>query len=85
MPKSVVAVQWHDRLNQIVVGVGDRKGGSVRVLYDPTTSSQGVLLAAGRKPRAANPFDFQVCFYPDLCVSVPLYEKVGKAYKIIPF
>ena len=38
---------------------GDKQGGSVRVLYDHTLSTRGVLLATGRKPRAKDPFDFQ--------------------------
>ena len=39
---------------------GDKQGGCVRVLYDATLSTRGVLLAAGRKPRAKDPFDFEV-------------------------
>jgi hypothetical protein len=39
---------------------GDKQGGCVRVLYDTTLSTRGVLLAAGRKPRTQDPFDFQV-------------------------
>jgi WD40 repeat protein len=36
---SVVAIQWHPVLNQVVVGSGD---GSIRVLYDPARSQRGV-------------------------------------------
>ena len=32
----------------------------MRVLYDPTFSERGVLMCAGRKLRAKDPFDFQV-------------------------
>ena len=39
---------------------GDKAGGCVRVLYDPTFSERGVLMCAGRKLRAKDPFDFQV-------------------------
>ena len=56
---ALPCVQWHPRLNQILVGCGDRAGGATRVLYDPALSTRGALLCVGRKPRAANPFDFQ--------------------------
>ena len=39
---------------------GDKKSGSVRVLYDSTWSTRGVVQTVGRKPRAKNLFDFQV-------------------------
>ena len=32
----------------------------MRALYDPTFSERGVLMCAGRKLRAKDPFDFQV-------------------------
>ena len=43
---------------------GDKAGGCVRALYDPTLSERGVLLCAARKPRAKDPLDFEVsmCF-----------------------
>ena len=34
---------------------GDKKSGSVRVLYDTTWSTRGVLQTVGRKPRGKNP------------------------------
>ena len=40
--------------------LGDNKSGSIKVLYSPDLSERGVLNSAGRKRRAANPFDFQV-------------------------
>ena len=60
MPGNVVGLAWHPRLNQILVGAGDRKAGAVRVLYDPALSERGVLLCAGRKLRPKDPFDFEV-------------------------
>lgn len=39
---------------------GDRSGGCVRALYNPTLSERGVLLCAARKPRAKDPLDFEV-------------------------
>ncbi len=42
------------------IPAGDKKAGSVRILYDTTWSTRGVLQAVGRKPRAKDPFDFQV-------------------------
>ncbi len=41
-------------------GAGDKSGGCVRGLYDPTLSERGVLLCAARKPRAKDPLDFEV-------------------------
>lgn len=69
MPGSAVAVEWHSKVNQIFVGTGDRKTGAVRVLYDSEMSERGVLLAAGRRPRAANPFDFS-----SSSSSLPIYN-----------
>ena len=42
------------------VHTGDRAGGCVRALYNPTLSERGVLLCAARKPRAKDPLDFEV-------------------------
>ena len=44
------------------VGTGDRHGGVTKVLYDPSYSEKGVLMAAARKPRAASELDFEVGF-----------------------
>jgi len=44
-------------------GAGDKSGGCVRGLYDPTLSERGVLLCAARKPRAKDPLDFEVTKY----------------------
>ncbi len=41
-------------------GTGDKSGGCVRGLYDPTLSERGVLLCAARKPREKDPLDFEV-------------------------
>ncbi|KFM25767.1 WD repeat-containing protein 70 [Auxenochlorella protothecoides] len=60
MPGSVIALQWHPRINQILVGSGDRKAGQARILYSPLLSQRGAMLAVGRKPRPANPFDMLV-------------------------
>lgn len=43
---------------------GDKSGGCVRALYDPTLSERGVLLCAARKPRAKDPLDFEVTAHP---------------------
>lgn len=45
MPGSVSALLWHSRLNQIFAGVGDRKSGACRVLYDTAFSERGVMQA----------------------------------------
>jgi WD40 repeat protein len=59
---GAVAVQWHPKINQILVGAGDRKSGAVHVLYDSELSEKGVMMAAGRRPRPVNPFDFTTSF-----------------------
>lgn len=46
---------------------GDKAGGCVRALYDPTLSERGVLLCAARKPRAKDPLDFEVSSQPWNC------------------
>jgi hypothetical protein len=48
----------------IFAHTGDRHGGVTKVLYDPSYSEKGVLMAAARKPRAASELDFEVGFEP---------------------
>ncbi|KAG2487343.1 hypothetical protein HYH03_014059 [Edaphochlamys debaryana] len=67
MPGNVTALAWHHRLNQIFVGIGNRKFGETHALYDLTRSERGVLSAASRRPRAANPLDF----IPPLLIKTP--------------
>ena len=73
-PGNVVAVNWHPKLNEIFIGCGSRKEGTARVLYDPAFSSNGVLLAVGRRPRKEIMADFtvSVCFRIPCCVVIPL-------------
>ncbi|KAJ9509983.1 hypothetical protein QJQ45_011683 [Haematococcus lacustris] len=59
VPGTATALAWHHRLNQIFVGIGNRKMGSTRVLYDTTYSERGVLIGAARAVRKPSPFDFQ--------------------------
>ena len=47
-------------LNNVADGPGDRSQGAVKVLYSTSLSERGVLFCAHRKPRAKDPFDFQV-------------------------
>lgn len=75
MPSSVAAVQWHGRLNQIFAGVGDKRGGAVRVLYDTTTSERGALLAVGRAPRAASAFDSGLPLVIKTPHALPMYRE----------
>jgi len=58
VPGSAVALTWHSEINQIVVGCGDRKEGTARVLYDPGMSRRGALQAVGRRPRKETMSDF---------------------------
>lgn len=58
---------------------GDKRGGSTRVLYDPSMSDKGVLSAAGRAPRVANPFDVGLPMVIKTPHALPMYreERVG--------
>lgn len=72
---SVVAVQWHQRVNQIFMGTGDKAGGCVRALYDPTMSERGVLLCAARKPRAKDPLDFEAPVVIHTPHALPMFKE----------
>lgn len=48
---SVVAVNWHPALNQIMCGNGD---GTVTMLYSPAASKKGALLPIQKAPAAAS-------------------------------
>ncbi|KAI9095137.1 WD40-repeat-containing domain protein [Phlyctochytrium arcticum] len=55
---SVVRVQWHGRINQILMGTGD---GSVQVLYDPLISMAGVKTALAKRPKQRAVDDLDLC------------------------
>ena len=62
---SVVTVAWGHRTNQILVGCGD---GITRVMFHPSVSVKGVMMAAGRRPRQkffASEFSRPVIHNPD--------------------
>lgn len=44
-PLIPYTVLWHDKLNQMVVGMND---GSVHVFYDPAMSVRGAVMVEGR-------------------------------------
>ncbi|CAL4143095.1 unnamed protein product, partial [Meganyctiphanes norvegica] len=46
----VCRINWHPRLNQLMVGCGD---GNIRLLYDPQLSHNGAVLVAGKKKKRA--------------------------------
>ena len=78
--ESAVAVQWNARINQIVVGGGDRKQGSVRVWYDAKKGSvRGAIAAVGRRPRVDTSSDFTAAptTAPQIYVpnALPLYRE----------
>jgi len=77
VPGSAVAVNWHPKINQIVVGCGDRKEGTTRVLYDSTYSTRGALLSIGRRPRVENAADYTADFQPQIYNpnALPLYRE----------
>ena len=52
---------------------GDKSGGCVRALYDPTLSERGVLLCAARKPRAKDPLDFEVLTWLSKLLTLTLF------------
>ena len=62
MQKTYPFVSRHDALTSLLcyACTGDKAGGCVRALYDPTLSERGVLLCAARKPRVKDPLDFEV-------------------------
>lgn len=51
---STPVVEWAPKINQVIVGSSD---GKVKVLYDPSLSTKGVLLSANRKARKVNALD----------------------------
>ncbi|KAH7624593.1 hypothetical protein Ndes2526B_g00793 [Nannochloris sp. 'desiccata'] len=77
VPGSAVAVNWHPKINQIVVGCGDRKEGTTRVLYDSTFSTRGAVLSIGRRPRIDNAADYTADFQPQIYNpnALPLYRE----------
>ncbi|KAL3156845.1 hypothetical protein ABBQ38_001114 [Trebouxia sp. C0009 RCD-2024] len=78
---SAVAVHWHSRLNQIFVGTGDKAGGCVRALYDPTLSERGVLLCAARKPRTKDPLDFEAPVVIHTPHALPMFKEAKQIRK----
>ncbi|KAG2434016.1 hypothetical protein HYH02_012476 [Chlamydomonas schloesseri] len=75
MPGNVTALNWHHRLNQIFVGIGNRKSGETHALYDLIRSERGVLGAASRRPRAANPLDFTPPVLIKTPHALPMYRE----------
>ena len=61
------AIAWHPRINQILVGSGERAKGWTHVLYNPDMSEKGALLCAAKKPRVRNPLDFE----PPMLIHTP--------------
>ncbi|KAJ1658695.1 hypothetical protein IWQ61_002103 [Dispira simplex] len=51
---SVVSILWHSRINQIVYGCGGT--GTIRALYDPSTSVRGVKLVMDKQPKKRDAF-----------------------------
>lgn len=75
MPSHVAAVKWHPKINQIFVGIGDKRGGSTHVLYDTTYSRRGALMAVGRAPRVANPFDLGLSLAIKTPHALPMFRE----------
>ena len=78
VPGSAVAVTWQPKINQILVGCGDRKEGTTRVLYDTSRSTRGALLAVGRRPREESASDYVAGAAPQIFNpnALPLYRDV---------
>ncbi|KAG2425173.1 hypothetical protein HXX76_013927 [Chlamydomonas incerta] len=75
MPGNVTALAWHHRLNQIFVGIGNRKSGETHALYDLVRSERGVLGAASRRPRQPNPLDFTPPVLIKTPHALPMYRE----------
>lgn len=79
MPSNVASLHWHHRLNQLFVGIGDRKEGATHVLYDTTFSEKGILGAVARAPRKRSEFDFQAPLIIKTPHALPMFrEDMGK-------
>ena len=59
VPGPATALAWHPRINQLLVGSGERSKGWTHVLYNPDMSEKGALLCAAKKPRQRNPNDYE--------------------------
>ena len=73
--RSVTAVQWHEKLNQIFVGVGEKAYGEAHILYDPELSTRGALVCAGRSLRVEDPLGLNakpVIYNPH---ALPMYQE----------
>jgi len=80
---SVVGLEWHDKIDQILVGHGGRKEGVLTVLYNPRMSSKGALLAMAVKARAADPLDWmpQRVYLPQAAIREDLpWKKARKPF-----
>lgn len=49
---SLTCLSWNSKLNQIICGTTD---GSIKVLYDPELSTNGVLLCVAKRTKRQNP------------------------------
>ena len=57
-PGNCVAALWHERLNQLFLGCGDGKKGTVVGLYDPQKSQKGLVTCLGKKVKTSVNADF---------------------------
>eukprot|EP00878_Enallax_costatus_P028867 GHUV01031219.1.p1 GENE.GHUV01031219.1~~GHUV01031219.1.p1 ORF type:complete len:171 (+),score=55.85 GHUV01031219.1:560-1072(+) len=68
-------------LSGVHMCAGDKRGGNTHVLYDPSMSNKGVISAAGRAPRQANPFDVGLPLVIKTPHALPMFREerfVGK-------
>lgn len=68
---SAVALAWHDKINQLVVGCGN---GAVRVMFDPSLSNKGALLSVGRAPKRRDASDLIQAVAVHTPNALPMYK-----------
>eukprot|EP00996_Jenningsia_fusiforme_P005951 NODE_707_length_1966_cov_29.159103_g654_i0.p1 GENE.NODE_707_length_1966_cov_29.159103_g654_i0~~NODE_707_length_1966_cov_29.159103_g654_i0.p1 ORF type:complete len:557 (+),score=109.36 NODE_707_length_1966_cov_29.159103_g654_i0:164-1834(+) len=73
MDASVTRVQWHNELNQLIVGTSE---GVLHVMYDPLLSKKGAMLCA-TKHKAFDPSDMQTPGQFDIRTpnNVPMFQE----------
>ncbi|QDZ20329.1 WD40 repeat domain-containing protein [Chloropicon primus] len=73
--RSVTAVQWHPKLNQIFVGMGEKTYGETHILYDPALSTRGAMVCAGKTAQARDPLGLNakaVIYAPN---ALPMFQE----------
>jgi len=75
--EAVIRVLWHPSINQIF---GTCSDGTIRVLYSPTLSNKGVLLAVGKRPAVKAGEDFIEYFNVKAPNHLPYFDE-GRSHQ----